>query len=205
MGFSMDDYVDVAERLRILKEKYPLAVLRPFDPANPYKVETIGDKTFIVYTAVCYKEPNDPNPAIATAWEEFPGRTQFTRGSELMNAETSAWGRVIVAALVSDTKKIASLQEVRNRQAENEVPQKTKVAQKKVEPTTDKACTEDQRESITQLAASAGIKNIKVVVSDVIGRQVGSSKELTAAEATSVIAHLIEIQDFANPQQDPAA
>ena len=67
MGFNMDDYVDVAERLRILKEKHPEAVLRPFDPAQPYKVETIDDQTFIVYTAICMKTPTDPSPAIAVA------------------------------------------------------------------------------------------------------------------------------------------
>lgn len=36
-----------------------------------------------------------------------------------MNAETSAWGRAIVAALAADTQKVASAQEVRNRQADS--------------------------------------------------------------------------------------
>ena len=40
-----------------------------------------------------------------------------------MNAETSAWGRAIVAALAADTQKIASAQEVRNRQAEQQYPE----------------------------------------------------------------------------------
>jgi hypothetical protein len=55
------------------------------------------------------------------AWEVFPGRTPYTRGSELQNAETSAWGRAIIAVGASDSKRgIASREEVRNRQAERE-------------------------------------------------------------------------------------
>jgi hypothetical protein len=36
-----------------------------------------------------------------------------------MNAETSAWGRAIVAALAADTKKVASMDEVNARRQEN--------------------------------------------------------------------------------------
>jgi hypothetical protein len=51
----------------------------------------------------------------------FPGRTPYTKGSELQNAETSAWGRAIVAVGAADTKKgIASSEEVRNRRGEQE-------------------------------------------------------------------------------------
>jgi hypothetical protein len=40
-----------------------------------------------------------------------------------MNAETSAWGRAIIAVLAADAKKgIASQQEVRNRRAERDEP-----------------------------------------------------------------------------------
>jgi hypothetical protein len=36
-----------------------------------------------------------------------------------MNAESSSWGRAILAALAADSKKIATREEVRNRQAEH--------------------------------------------------------------------------------------
>lgn len=53
----------------------------------------------------------------------FPGRTPYTLGSELMNAETSAWGRAIIAVGAADSKKgISSAEEVRNRQAERDTP-----------------------------------------------------------------------------------
>lgn len=74
---------------------------------------------FIVYTAVAYRSPDDRKPGIGVAWEPYPGRTPYTKASEVMNAETSAQGRAIVAALASDSKAgVASREEVRNRRAE---------------------------------------------------------------------------------------
>src|SRR5690606_9763894 len=95
--------------------------LQPVDPAQPYRVERIGDDTYIVVVAAAYRTPDDKRPGIGMAYEPYPGRTPYTRGSELQNAETSAWGRAIVAALAADTRRgIASAEEVRNRQAERE-------------------------------------------------------------------------------------
>ena len=115
------DYIDVAERIVEFREKHPDGCLRPADPAIPYRIETIGDQLHIVVVAAAYRTPDDPNPGIGMAFEVYPGRTPYTRGSELQNAETSAWGRAIVAALAGDTKRgIASAEEVRNRRAESE-------------------------------------------------------------------------------------
>lgn len=118
MAFNMDGYVDVAERIRQLREKHPEAVLRPWNPSEPFKIMNIGNREFIVYTAACYRTPDDPTPAVAVAAEPAVGKTNYTRDSEVMNAETSAWGRAIVACLAADTQKIASLEEVRNRKTD---------------------------------------------------------------------------------------
>lgn len=104
-----DDYVDVAERIREFSDKYPEGSLQ-----SEWGIHTIGDKTFIVCDALAYRTPDDPRPGQGLAWEPFPGPTPFTRDSELMNSQTSAWGRAIVA-LGFQTKKIASKQEVQNR------------------------------------------------------------------------------------------
>lgn len=109
------DYVDVAERIRLFRAKYPEGSLQPRNPSEPFQVLDIAGATFIVYIAAAYRTPQDSLPGIAVAWEPFPGRTPFTAGSELMNAETAAWGRAIVAALAADTKKVASLNEVQAR------------------------------------------------------------------------------------------
>jgi hypothetical protein len=111
-----DDYIDVAERIRLFKEQYPEGSLQ----GEMEEPVTIGDTTFIVYCAAAYRTPDDGRPGIGWAWEPVPGPTPFTKDSELMNAETSAWGRAIVA-LGLPTKKIASSEEVRNRQ-ESQAP-----------------------------------------------------------------------------------
>lgn len=119
MSFDLDGYVDVAERIRIFREKHPAGSLQPLDHSRPFWVETIDGKSFICYAAAAYRTSEDRCPGIGLAWEPFPGPTTFTKDSELMNAETSAWGRAIVACLVADTQRIASAQEVRNRRADS--------------------------------------------------------------------------------------
>lgn len=111
--FKIDpDYKEVSERIDDLYAKHPEASL-----SGDWQVVEIGDKTYIAYRAICHRVPEDPAPSVGTAWEEFPGRTPYTKGSELQNAETSAWGRAIVAAGASRSKRIASADEMRSAQA----------------------------------------------------------------------------------------
>src|SRR5215472_10705708 len=127
---NLDDYVTVAERIGEFRDKYPDGCLRPLNPDEPFRLiqaqgfEKNGDlinQTFVVVVAAAHRGPTDSRPGVGMAWEVFPGRTPYTRGSELMNAETSAWGRAILAVLAADAKRgIASAEEVRNRQAERD-------------------------------------------------------------------------------------
>lgn len=118
---NLSDYVDVPARIAEFRAKYPAGCLQPADLSTPYRVETIGDKTFVVVVAAAYRTPDDIRPGVGMAYELFPGRTSFTKDSELQNAETSAWGRAIVAVLAADTKRsVASQEEVRNRRADQE-------------------------------------------------------------------------------------
>ena len=105
------DYVDVATRIREFKEAFPTGSLQRVD----MQFVNIGGKDFVVYTAAAYRSPDDERPGMGTAWEPVPGLTPYTKNSEVMVAETSAWGRAIVAALAGETKRIASADEVRNR------------------------------------------------------------------------------------------
>lgn len=107
------DYIDVATRIVEFRNQYPTGSLQQVK----YEILEAGNKAFIAFTAAAYRAPDDERPGIGTAWEPIPGPTNFTRDSEMQNAETAAWGRAIVAALAADTKKgIASQEEVRNRQ-----------------------------------------------------------------------------------------
>lgn len=113
------DYIDVATRIVEFREKYPNGSLQPWK--DPYVLEVriteTTFKSFMVYSAAAYRSPDDQLPGVGYAYEPIPGPTNFTRDSELQNAETAAWGRAMVAALAVDTKKgIASSEEVRNRQ-----------------------------------------------------------------------------------------
>ena len=121
-NFNIDPaYTEVSERMKIARELWPESIFRPVDPLNPYQIVTIKDLSYVVFSAALYRDPEDLLPAIGTAWEEIPGRTPYTKGSELMNAETSAWGRACIAAGIP-SKKIASYEEVRNRQESKEKP-----------------------------------------------------------------------------------
>ena len=106
MSFSLDDYVDVPERIRLFAEKYP-------DGSLQSEVSFVDGG--VLCKAYAYRTPVDERPGVGHAFEPVPGKTPYTKDSEVMNAETSAWGRAIVA-LGFETKKIASKQEIQNRQ-----------------------------------------------------------------------------------------
>jgi hypothetical protein len=77
----------------------------------PEWVEIDGAK-FIMGRAYAYRTPDDPRPGIGTAWEPVPGRTPYTRGSEVQNLETSSWGRATAALGIATKAGIATAQEV---------------------------------------------------------------------------------------------
>jgi hypothetical protein len=120
--FSMDDYIDVAERIQHFYDKHPDGSLQQY---VPWETREVAGQTFIVYTAAAYRTQDDHRPGIGTAWEPFPGTTPYTRNSELMNAETAAWGRAIVALGLTANRKIASRQEVQARADEEASPDRT--------------------------------------------------------------------------------
>ena len=111
---NLGDYVDVPTRFRLALDKWP--ELRVIE--EPAKVIEIGDKTFISVTMTVYRDPSDPLPAVATCWEPFPGMTPYVKNSEQMNASTSCLGRVL--GMMIPFGKMASFEEVQNRQ--NDTP-----------------------------------------------------------------------------------
>jgi hypothetical protein len=119
VSFNQDDYIGVDERLEEFFKKHPEGVVQQ----HSLEFREFGGKSWIVYTAAAYRTADDPRPGMGTAWEQVPGKTPFTRDSEMQNAETSAWGRALVATgAVSAKKGIASREEVQNRAASNVDP-----------------------------------------------------------------------------------
>ena len=102
-------YVEVQDRIVEFRAKHP-------DGSLQAEIVELRDDLVIV-KAYAYRTPDDPMPGTGLASEPIPGKTNFTRDSELMNAETSAWGRALIAVGAADAKRgIASANEVRNRQ-----------------------------------------------------------------------------------------
>lgn len=132
---NLDNYVDVATRIGEFRKKHPQGSLQPADLTKPYSIERIGDQIYIVVVAAAYRDAEDTKPGIGMAYEPFPGRTPYTRGSELQNAETSAWGRAVVAVLAAGTRKgVSSADEVRNRRADDEEMERRKVERPELTP-----------------------------------------------------------------------
>jgi hypothetical protein len=168
MAFAAD-YVDVAERIRQFRTKYPDGSLAPADLARPYSIETIGGSTFVVFTAAAYRRPDDTCPGIGTAWEPVPGATNFTRNSELQNAETSAWGRAIVAALAADTKHVASADELENRQAEDEYRSVREAAAPGLRSSIDAAIAklgDDEKDALKEWFKAQNLPSVKRMSAD---------------------------------------
>ena len=212
MSYSMEGYVDVAERIREFRAKYPNGCLRPFNPAEPFKVMEIGGREFIVYTAAAFRSPEDTLPAVAVAAELAVGKTNFTRESEVMNAETSAWGRAIVALLVADTQRIASLEEVRNRQAEQKTSEPTHPAAKpRIAPKAEGAsvtalssgASPAQLGRLKKLAKEKNIANLDTYVAEVLDDSTRNGKNVTKQEASKVITALMseKVEEVSNVEE----
>lgn len=115
MAIDLDSYNTVPERIAEFAAKYPDGSLQRVGEMQ--FVSFVG-ADWVIYTAAAYRTPDDQRPGIGTAWERIPGTTQFTKGSEVQNAETSAWGRAIIAALAADSRKgVASREEVQLAQS----------------------------------------------------------------------------------------
>jgi hypothetical protein len=119
---DLSNYVDVPTRFAAALERWP--ELRIME--NRPEIISIDDKTFISVTMQAWRTPDDPIPCQATCFEPFPGKTSFTRDSEQMNASTSALGRVL-GLMMSFGPKLASFEEVRNRQSDDIIPHSTLV------------------------------------------------------------------------------
>jgi hypothetical protein len=180
-----DGYVEVSERLVEFRAKYPDGCLQPADPAVPYRLETVDGVTLVVVVAAAYRTPDDRRPGIGMAWEPCPGRTPFTKFSELQNCETSAWGRALIALGAADAKRgIASADEIRNRRSE----QGTLPANRR-EASDTQASSGLQRTLAIKLG-EYGLQRREdrlVYCSGLIGRELASSKELSTAEARQIL------------------
>lgn len=108
---DLSGYVTVNQRLIAALAKYP--ELRVVE--EPHRVETIGDQTMLVCAVWVYTTPDDSRPVRGSVTEPFPGKTPYTRNSELMVGMTSAVGRALGYLGFGIDSSIASNDEVAAR------------------------------------------------------------------------------------------
>jgi hypothetical protein len=124
--FDLGDYIEVKDRIAILYELYPQGRL----VTDEVTILTApDDRQRVMVKALAYRTPDDPHPGVGFSWMELPGTTSYTKGSELENTETSAWGRAIASLGILIDRSIASAQEVANKAGGEKVPEKVAVGE----------------------------------------------------------------------------
>ena len=110
MTFDLSSYVEVADRIREWYERFPEGRI------TTTVEEWVDDRVMVraeAYRGLRRPELEfDPPAGTGHSYLAIPGKTPYTAGAELENAETSAVGRALVMAGLS-SKTVASADEVR--------------------------------------------------------------------------------------------
>jgi hypothetical protein len=114
-GFDLGHYVEVKDRIKLFYELYGNGRLMTTDVRLTNEPDGVPR---VLVEAKAYRSPDDEHPAVGWSWMELPGKTTYTKGSEIENTETSAWGRAIAALGILVDRSIASQQEVSNKSGE---------------------------------------------------------------------------------------
>jgi hypothetical protein len=204
MSFNLDNYVDVPTRLRMALEKFPDLRMQESQPL----FREVEGKLYLEMHVTLWRDKDDQLPMIAYCWEPFPGKTPYTRDSEMMNLSTSLIGRVLGMMGFGIEHKMASKQEVLARQQEvptvTEVPATYDNGDPVPDPFTDKQQTtnvvqfknpkgkasDKQIGMIRALARGKGFAAGKPTldgIAAIIGREIKLYDELTKADASKVI------------------
>ena len=185
----MDNYVDVATRLKIAFERWPDMRIQE----TSREVIEMPDKScFIRCTVTIWRDAADPIPVIASACEIYPGRTPYTKFSESEVGYTSAIGRALAMMGIGANKALASRDEVMAAQSRQPIAPVVQLHDVEV-PFPD----EPQREypsakqlgMMRALANGQGIKgdDLKTFCSATLGREINTTGDLTKRDISKVI------------------
>lgn len=115
--FDLGDYVEVKDRIAKFYDLFGQGRL----VTQGYELtREPDDKPKVIVTALAYRTPDDPHPGVGTSWLYLPGATSYTKGSEIENAETSAWGRAIGSLGILILKSIATTNEINAKSGTDE-------------------------------------------------------------------------------------
>ena len=171
---NLDGYVTVNERLKLALAKYPDLRVEEL----PFDIVEIGGQTNLHCTVRVYTTPDDTRPVLGSVLEPIPGRTPYTRNSELMVGMTSALGRALGYLGFGIDKGIASNDEVAarigtDREFNDAMPAVTRAkvgsraktgAQKAAEAALERgggADSPEPLESVLEAFPGASVKNAK--------------------------------------------
>ena len=192
MSFNLDNYVDVPTRLNLALKKYPDLRIQE---THREIIEMPDKSCFIRCTVTVWRDATDPIPSIASACEIYPGRTPYTKMSENEVGYTSALGRALGYMGFGINKSIASRNEVEAAQSRQPTAQLAPVVplhdveQPFESDGASPYANPKQLGLIRVLASKQGLSNdqLKEFCTNVVGRSIMSSKELTKAEVSKVI------------------
>ena len=190
-GF-MDNYVDVATRLKWAFEKYPDLRIQE---THREVIEMPDKSCFIRCVVTIWRTADDQIPVVASACELYPGKTSFQRYSESECGFTSAVGRALAYAGFSGNKSLASLDEITSAKGRQPAAQLAPVIplhdveQPFESDGASPYANPKQLGLIRVLASKQGLSNdqLKEFCTNVVGRPIMSSKELTKSEVSKVI------------------
>jgi len=171
-------YVEVKDRIEAFYAKYPEGSIQS-------EIVMLTDEKVVV-KAFAFRFLEDTRPGIGHSQLGIPGKTNYTKDSELENAETSAWGRAIAALGFEVKRSIASSEEVRNKQPEAQPAQQAAPAQAAANPNA-KLATQAQKNLIRAKAREAGItdEELKALRLSVTGKQ--SSAQFTSGDVDAML------------------
>jgi len=110
--FDLGDYIEVKDRIAKFYELFGQGRL----VTGEVRLTTEPDGVpRVLVQALAYRSPEDAHPGVGWSWMALPGTTPYTKGSELENTETSAWGRAIAATGILIDRSIASANEIRGK------------------------------------------------------------------------------------------
>lgn len=126
----LGDYVEVKDRVAEFFQRFPEGSLQS-------EVVELTDSRVTV-KAWAYRTADDQRPGTGLSFLNIPGSTPYTRGSEIENAETSAWGRALVAVGIAAGKSLASRDEIESKGGGEREPRGARVMENTRPPTTTK-------------------------------------------------------------------
>jgi hypothetical protein len=152
----------------------------------------------VTVKAYAFRAADDERPGIGHSSLNIPGSTSFTKGSEIENAETSAWGRAIAALGFEVKRGLASAEEVRNKQ-----PESSRGAKASSPRGSAPVRTPEEQELLDELLAVSGMTHARLsLLADAVG--VPTGVRATADQLREMLALTLESPEDASAHATPA-